>query len=237
MDVANKGHLIVVDDDLEIQSLLQLHLQRAGYLVSVANDGKQLFNNQEWSKSDMIILDVMLPGEDGFSICKRIRQTSQIPLIMLTASADEADKVIGLELGADDYLGKPFSTRELLARIKALLRRSNNHDLPCRYLYFDKWCLDNTERLLIRDDGQQDYLSGADYKLLHLFLSHPNQVLDRDTISEATKGRESSPYDRSIDVHISRLRKRLGDTGKTPKLIQTIRGEGYILTTNVSNSR
>jgi DNA-binding response OmpR family regulator len=185
---------------------------------------------------DLIVLDVMLPGDDGFTLCRAIREHSQVPIIMLTASSDETDRVVGLELGADDYLAKPFSARELQARIKALLRRARfARDENPRFVRFDRWRLDTLAHELVDTDGARTPLSGADFALLQLFLNHPNQVLDRDTISDVTRGRESLPLDRVVDVAVSRLRQRLGDQGRQPKLIKTVRGQGYLLTATVSH--
>ncbi|MDD2060451.1 response regulator transcription factor [Pseudomonas sp. GD03860] len=229
----------MVDDDQEIRELLHAYLSRAGFQVSAAADGRsfrQALDGGEW---DLVILDVMLPDEDGFSLCRWVRQhgrLAQVPIIMLTASSDEADRVIGLELGADDYLGKPFSPRELLARIKALLRRAgfgqerNGGDV----LVFDEWRLDTISHRLFHRDGEEVILSGADFALLKLFLDNPQQILDRDTIGNATRGREPMPLDRIVDMAVSRLRQRLRDTEKPPRLIRTIRGSGYLLAASVA---
>ncbi len=236
MTSPSKGWILVVDDDLEIRDLLAEHLNRAGYRVSTAENGNDLFRQFD-ELMDLVILDVMMPGDDGFSVCQKLRQRSNVPVIMLTASSDEADRVIGLELGADDYVAKPFSPRELIARIKALLRRTRDFTPATteqsRFLRFGDWRLDTLTRQLFDNGGLQIELSGADFNLLMLFLEHPNQVLDRDTISDTTRGRGSSPFDRSIDVQISRLRQRLGDGGKHPSLIKTIRGQGYLLASEV----
>ncbi|MFD2095231.1 response regulator transcription factor [Corallincola platygyrae] len=232
----DKGKILVVDDDVEIRDLLATHLNKNGYDVDTAGDGEQMFAIYQEGQHNLVILDVMLPGDDGFTLCQRLRKKSDVPVIMLTASSDETDRVIGLEIGADDYIAKPFSPRELLARIKALLRRVryNQRQQP-RFLNFADWQLDITTRQLTHHDGEVLELSGADFNLLSLFLNHPNEVLDRDTISDTIRGREASPFDRSIDVQISRLRQRLRDSGKQPKLIKTIRGSGYLLAAEVSN--
>lgn len=232
-----KGHILIVDDDAEIRDLLAVHLDKSGYQVSSAADGVQMFAHlQQHSDIDLVILDIMLPGDDGFTLCQKLRQQSGVPVIMLTASADETDRVIGLEIGADDYIGKPFSPRELMARIKALLRRARMNqqgNRDPRYASFGEWRLDMLSRELQHQDGEQLELSGADYNLLTLFVKHANEVLDRDTISDALRGREASPFDRSIDVQVSRLRQRLRDSGKHPKLIKTLRGSGYLLASDV----
>lgn len=192
-----KASVLVVDDDAAIRELLEEHLTRVGYDVRTAGDGDQMRERLNSSHVDLIVLDVMLPGDDGFTLCRQIREYSRVPIIMLTASSDETDRVVGLELGADDYLAKPFSARELQARVKALLRRASfsRSDNP-RYVDFDRWRLDTLAHELIDENQQGTALSGADFALLQLFLSHPNEVLDRDTISDVTRGRESMPLDR-----------------------------------------
>ncbi|GAA4503646.1 response regulator transcription factor [Pseudaeromonas paramecii] len=227
-----------MDDDQEIRELLQEYMARAGFDVITAADGRAMYGQLEQHQPDLIILDVMMPGDDGFSLCQQIRRSSQVPIIMLTAASDEADRVIGLELGADDYIAKPFSPRELMARIKALLRRAEFRQ-PIkengRRIRFADWSLDTLSQQLVNDDGSQMDLTGSDFILLSLFLQHPGQVLDRDTISDATRGRETLPMERGIDVQISRLRQKLGDNGKSPRIIKTIRGSGYMLIAEVSH--
>ncbi|MFC4259232.1 response regulator [Marinobacter lacisalsi] len=231
-----KASILVVDDDLAIRQLLQEHLSRVGYDVMTAADGDEMRQSLAQSRVDLIVLDVMLPGDDGFTLCREIREHSQVPIIMLTASSDETDRVVGLEIGADDYLAKPFSARELQARVKALLRRSSftRAENP-RFVRFDGWRLDTLAHELISEEGNTIALSGADFALLQLFLAHPNEVLDRDTISGVTRGRESMPLDRVVDVAVSRLRQRLGDQGRKPRLIKTVRGAGYLLAATVTH--
>ena len=231
-----KASILVVDDDAAIRELLQEHLSRVGYDIRTAGDGDQMRQLLGERPADLIVLDVMLPGDDGFTLCRQIREHSQVPIIMLTASSDETDRVVGLEIGADDYLAKPFSARELQARVKALLRRARFARLENpRFILFDRWRLDILAHELIDENGQSTALSGADFGLLQLFLNHPNQVLDRDTISDVTRGRESMPLDRVVDVAVSRLRQRLGDQGRNPRLIKTVRGAGYLLAATVSH--
>ncbi|WP_421684627.1 response regulator [Stutzerimonas urumqiensis] len=230
--------ILLVDDDQEIRDLLDAYLSRSGFNVRTAPDGSSFRAALGESPADLVILDVMLPDEDGFSLCRWVRQherLAQMPIIMLTASSDEADRVIGLELGADDYLGKPFSPRELLARIKALLRRVQfSQERTGDVLAFEDWRLDMVSHRLFHRDGEETFLSGADFALLKLFLDHPQQILDRDTIANATRGREVMPLDRIVDMAVSRLRQRLRDTGKCPRLIRTVRGSGYLLAANVT---
>ena len=230
--------ILLVDDDQEIRELLETYLTRAGFQVRATADGASFRQALNEAPSDLVILDVMLPDEDGFSLCRWVRQhprQAQVPIIMLTASSDEADRVIGLELGADDYLGKPFSPRELQARIKALLRRAQfgQERGGSEVLAFDEWRLDMVSHRLFHTDGEEVILSGADFALLKLFLDHPQEILDRDTIGNATRGRDLMPLDRIVDMAVSRLRQRLRDTEKPPRLIRTVRGSGYQLAANV----
>lgn len=238
---AHGKSILLVDDDQDIRELLDQYLSRAGFVVHTVGDGVGFRQALEQIPCDLLILDVMLPDEDGFSLCRWVRQHArfaQTPIIMLTASSDEADRVIGLELGADDYLGKPFSPRELQARIKALLRRAQfaSAGVPAgsEILTFDEWRLNTVTHRLFHADGEEVILSGADFALLKLFLDHPQQILDRDTIGNATRGRELMPLDRIIDMAVSRLRQRLRDTDKPPRLIRTVRGSGYQLAAQVS---
>ena len=230
--------ILLVDDDAEIRDLLQTYLSRAGFAVRTVADGAGFRQALCAEPADLVILDVMLPDEDGFSLCRWVREHQRfalVPIIMLTASSDEADRVIGLELGADDYLGKPFSPRELLARIKALLRRVHfAQERAPEVLAFDEWRLDMVSHRLFHLDGEEVLLSGADFALLKLFLDHPQQILDRDTIGNATRGREMMPLERVVDMAVSRLRQRLRDTDKPPRLIRTVRGSGYQLAATVT---
>lgn len=231
--------ILLVDDDQEIRELLETYLSRAGFQVRSVADGQGFRRAMGEEAADLVILDVMLPDEDGFSLCRWVRahqRLAQVPIIMLTASSDETDRVIGLELGADDYLGKPFSPRELLARIKALLRRVGfgQERAMVEVLAFDDWRLDMISHRLFHLDGEEVILSGADFALLKLFLDHPQQILDRDTIANATRGREVMPLERIVDMAVSRLRQRLRDTGKAPRLIRTVRGAGYLLAAQVT---
>ncbi len=238
MSVISKS-ILLVDDDQEIRELLQTYLSRAGFQVRGVPDGAGFRQAMTEAPCDLVILDVMLPDEDGFSLCRWIRQhprQAQVPIIMLTASSDETDRVIGLELGADDYIGKPFSPRELQARIKALLRRAQfgqEQRGSSDVLAFDEWRLDMISHRLFHVDGEEVILSGADFALLKLFLDHPQQILDRDTIGNATRGRDLMPLDRIVDMAVSRLRQRLRDTEKPPRLIRTVRGSGYQLAASV----
>ncbi|GEK46324.1 response regulator [Halomonas pacifica] len=229
--------LIVVDDDPEIRELLADYLGRHGYRALTAEDGEALRALLARETPDLLIVDLMLPGDDGFTLCRELRRDSEVPIIMLTASADETDRILGLELGADDYLGKPFNPRELLARIKAVLRRTRALVPPrpaqARLVAFGDWRLDRVTRELIDADEARLPLSGADFQLLQVFLDHPEEVLSREALFELTRGRPAPPLDRSIDVHVCRLRQRLGEDAQHSQLIRTVRGAGYVLTTRV----
>jgi len=231
-------HLLVVDDDREIRTLLGDYLKKNGYQVSLASDGNQMRAILEESRIDLVVLDLMLPGEDGLSLCRELRTRSDLPVLMLTAKSDPFDRVIGLEVGADDYLTKPFEARELLARIRSVLRRTQamppNLTTPRpRRFRFVGWTLDAKTHQLTSPQGVAVKLSGAEFRLLHIFLTHPNQVLSRDELMELTKGRGADPFDRSIDLRVSRLRQKVGDDARTPWLIKTIRSEGYFLAADV----
>jgi len=235
-------HILVVDDDTEIRSLLGDYLRKNGYRATAVADGKAMWTALARNKIDLIVLDLMLPGDDGLSLCRRLRAESDTPVIMLTARGEETDRIVGLEMGADDYLAKPFSPRELLARIKGVLRRTRS--LPrnlradeARAYRFSGWRLDTVARHLASADGVVTSLSGAEYELLRIFLGHPNQVLTRDQLMVLSRGRESEPFDRSIDLQVSRLRHRLGDASSDPQIIKTVRGQGYVLAVPVEAER
>jgi two-component system OmpR family response regulator len=231
-------HILIVDDDGEIRNLLSAYLQKNGLRVTAVGDGKAMERALVAARIDLIVLDLMLPGDDGLTLCRQLRAKSDIPVLMLTARSDETDRVVGLEMGADDYLTKPFSARELLARIKVILRRArslpvNLQPEDLREARFAGWTLNTLHRHLISPAGVVVALSGAEYRLLRIFLSHPNRVLNRDQLVDLTQGREADPLDRSIDVQVSRLRQRLGDDPRDPVLIKTVRGMGYVLSVPV----
>lgn len=231
--------IFVVDDDLKIRELLKSYLERNNFAVRVAADGETFLSEFQASPEDvaLVVLDIMLPGEDGFSICRSLRRQSDVPVIMLTANAEETDRVVGLELGADDYLAKPFSPRELLARIKANVRRyepTPSSGDGGRFYCFKGYQLDVLERELVAPDGTAQTLNGAEYDLLMVFLRRPGDVISRTQLMEHTRGRDMGPLDRYLDVQISRLRQRLGDGGKQPTLIKTVRGAGYLLSATVT---
>src|SRR5882672_8680842 len=227
-------HLLLVDDDEDILSLLTTFFRKHGHTVSVAEDGEAMFAALEQNTIDLIVLDVMLQHEDGFSLCRRLRATSSMPIIMLTAVADHTDRVVGLEVGADDYLTKPFDQRELLARVKAVLRRtaaSNaapKMDATRPVLCFAGWLLDVVRRELRSADDTLVLLSGAEFDLLLAFAEHPRRVLTREQLIDIARGSTHIAFDRSIDVQVSRLRYKLEQDPKNPALIRTIRNAGYM---------
>ncbi|MBK4995405.1 response regulator transcription factor [Pseudomonas sp. S37] len=228
-------HILIVDDDSEIRQLLSTYLAEAGYRTSVAAEGREMRRRLDEQRVDLVVLDLMLPGEDGLSLCRDLRARSNIPVIMLTARGTLVDRIVGLEMGADDYLAKPFDPRELLARIKVVLRRTQSFPERARVddvsrLRFAGWRLDTTTRQLRSPAGLVISLGNSDYRLLRLLLQHPNRALSRDFLLNHVFDREREPFDRSIDVCVSRVRQHLGDDPRNPALIRTVRNEGYMLT-------
>ena len=234
-----QDHVLVVDDDLDIRSLLRDYLEKNGYRVTAVGDGKAMWAAFDEVRPDILVLDVMLPGTDGLTLCRNVRARSGIPIIMLTARGEETDRIVGLEMGADDYLPKPFSPRELLARIKSVLRRArtlpdNLQPDAARRIGFAGWTLDIATRNLLSPAGVVVALSGTEFKLLRIFLAHPNRVLNRDQLIDLMLSRDASPFDRSIDVQVSRLRHRLDEDAKEPAIIKTVRNGGYVLAGQVT---
>lgn len=230
--MASTAHIAVVDDHHDIRELMEHYLQQQGFRVSVAESGSALHRLLGRTSVDLILLDVMMPGEDGFTLCRELRAKSRIPIIFLTAKTDETDRVVGLELGADDYIVKPFSSRELLARVKAVLRRT--HSLPPQYeqedakfVRFDRWVFDVGRRELQDRDGIGVPLSTAEFRLLKAFTERPGLVLSRELLLDLTVGREAEPFDRTIDNHVSRLRRKIEADPRNPTIIQTHWGGGY----------
>ncbi|MBI1208964.1 MAG: response regulator [Azospirillum sp.] len=232
-------HLLVVDDDKEIRGLLSRFLARHGFRVSTARDGAEMARFLEAARVDLIILDLMLPGEDGLSLCRRLRVEGVTPIIMLTAMGEETDRIVGLEMGADDYLAKPFNPRELLARIKAVLRRAGSLGTAAepvprgRVLEFEGWTLDLSRRELHSPDAVLVQLSAGEFDLLAAFAEHPQRVLTRDQLLDLARGRAAVPFDRSIDVQVSRLRRKIEPDPQDPALIKTVRGGGYLFAATV----
>ncbi|WP_257168812.1 response regulator [Bradyrhizobium sp. SRS-191] len=226
-----RPHLLVIEDDIEIRSLLRDHLAREGFRVDVGDGGAALdrFRNT-FGDPDLVVLDIMLPGEDGLSICRRLRAASRVPILMLTAKGDEIDRIVGLEMGADDYLPKPFSPRELVARIRAILRRAEPAPLENRrFLVNASLTVDLDKREIAHTQDGPLPLTSAEFELLGCFLVRPNRVLSREQLMDWTRGRQADPLDRTIDVQVSRLRKKLERDGED-ELIKTVRSAGYIFT-------
>lgn len=232
------NHILVVDDHRDIREPLAKYLTQNGFRVSIAEDAASARQILAANAIELIVLDVMMPGEDGLSLCRHIQATSETPVILLTAMADETDRIIGLEVGADDYVTKPFNPRELVARIKAVLRRTKalppqNIQIENKVYEFAGWRLDITKRAVIDTNDVSLALSTAEFDLLMSFVTHPGIVLSRDQLLDLTRGRDAIPFDRSIDNQISRLRKKLEIDPKNPELIKTVWGGGYMLTAQV----
>jgi len=234
-------HILIVDDDREIRDLLSRFLMKHGYRVSTAADGRDMRRIMADARIDLIVLDVMLPGETGLTLCGQVRASSKVPIIMLTAVAEETDRIIGLELGADDYLAKPFNPRELLARIRAVLRRADAREPIAAsdheknpLLSFAGWTLDLATRQLLNPTGEPVELSTGEYDLLVAFVERPQRVLSRDRLLDLAKGRAAVAFDRSIDVQVGRLRRKIEVDASAPQLITTVRGGGYMFTSPVN---
>ena len=232
-------HILIVDDHKDIRDLVAKYLQLHGLRVSKAENARAARRLFPAGAINLVVLDIMMPGEDGLSLCRHLREATDIPVILLTAMADETDRVVGLELGADDYLTKPFNPRELLARIKAVLRRAqrlprSREPAAGQRLAFDRWVLAVDRRELEGRDQVAVPLSSGEFLLLSAFLNHPNMVLSRDQLLDLTKGRQAALFDRSVDNQVSRLRKKIERDPKNPKLIQTVWGGGYKLASKVS---
>lgn len=241
MSTAGTGetsHILIVDDDREIRDLLGRFLTKHGYRVSTARDGKEMRRVLADWRIDLIVLDLMLPGEDGLSLCRQLRANSLIPIIMLTAMGEETDRIIGLEMGADDYLPKPFNPRELLARVKAVLRRARSEPASDRtrggaIMIFADWKIDLARRRLISPEDIVVDLTPGEFDLLVAFADHPQRVLSRDQLLDLARGRAAAPFDRSVDVQVSRLRRKIETDPMEPELIKTVRGGGYLFTASV----
>ncbi|MFN3447329.1 MAG: response regulator [Roseococcus sp.] len=229
----SKPHILVVDDDREIRELLGRFLEKQGLRVSLARDARECRKLWPLARYDLIVLDLMMPGESGLDLARWLRAQSQVPIIMLTAMGEETDRIVGLELGADDYMAKPFNPRELLARIRAVLRRTQGVEAapaaPERALRFAGWVLEPARRRLLNPEGVEVPLTGGEYELLMTLLDRPNRVLTRDMLMDLLHNRQPGPFDRAIDVAISRLRRKLEDDGRNPSVIKTVRGGGYVL--------
>ena len=230
---ARSTRALIVDDNLELRDLLGGYLSRFNIDSEAVGDGDGMRHALAQGHFDVVILDLMLPGEDGLSLCRELRSTSDIPILMLTARCEPTDRIIGLELGADDYMAKPFEPRELVARIQSILRRVRDDREPARQeprssIRFDDWQLHSVLRQLQSADGLVVPLSNAEFRLLWVFLERPRRVLSREQLLDAARGRSIEAFDRSIDLLVSRLRQKLGEDPKAPRLIKTVRGEGYL---------
>jgi two-component system OmpR family response regulator len=228
----------VVDDDREIRDLLARYLERQHFRVTAVRDAREARRMWPTTMFQMVILDLMLPGEGGLDFARWLRTESDVPILMLTALGEENDRIIGLELGADDYLTKPFNPRELLARMRAVLRRAHEagdkRESGSKTLFFNGWTLESARRRLLNPDGTEVPLTGGEYDLLVALLDRANKVLTRDMLLDLLRGRQAGPFDRAIDVAISRLRRKLEDDGRHAQLIKTVRGGGYVLAAEVT---
>jgi two-component system OmpR family response regulator len=228
------AHILVVDDHREIRDLLGRYLAKHGLRATVADSAAAARKILQANAIDLVVLDIMMPGEDGLSLCRHLRESGTVPVILLTAVAEETDRVVGLEMGADDYVTKPFNPRELLARIKAVLRRTfalppQRGSVTGERIRFDRWTLEVGRRELVAEDGIALPLSTGEFLLLVAFLNHPRMVLSRDQLLDLTRGRDSVPFDRSIDNQVSRLRRKIERDAKRPEIIKTHWGGGYSL--------
>ncbi len=231
-------HVLIVDDDRELRELLARFLERNRFRVSAVRDAREARRAWPHAHFHLVVLDLMLPGEGGLDLARWMRGQSDVPIIMLTAMGEETDRIIGLELGADDYVSKPFNPRELLARIRAVLRRAGEpverrEAIGARALCFSGWTLEPARRRLINPEGVEVPLTGGEYDLLLALVERANRVLTRDMLLDLLRGRQAGPFDRAIDVAISRLRRKLDDDGRRAQLIKTVRGGGYVLATTI----
>lgn len=229
--MSNK-HILVVDDDIGLRELLQQYLSEQGYSVDAVADGAAMERYLAEHAADLVILDLMLPGEDGLTLARKLRMRGSLPIIMLSARGEDIDRIIGLEVGADDYLAKPFNPRELLARIRSVLRRreggdSRTDETAQGVFCFGPYRLELHTRSLFRD-GAEVVLTAGEFNLLRVFAEHPNHVLSRDSLMDALKGYERTPFDRSIDVRVTRLRRKIENDPSTPIYVRTVWGEGYL---------
>ncbi|RTL65258.1 MAG: response regulator [Hyphomicrobiales bacterium] len=230
-------HILIADDDQQIRTGLARFLSGQGMRVTQAANGGEVFRTFDVANIDLLILDVMMPGEDGFAICRKLRSRSNVPIVLLTAVAGDSDRIVGLELGADDYVCKPFLPRELLARLKGILRRANSmpaqHAAREEVYTFNGWRLDVANRLLTTPAGASVDLTTGEFELLQAFVERPQVVLSRDQLLDLARGRALAPFDRSIDVQVMRLRRKVEVDPQLPQVIKTVRNRGYIFTPNV----
>ena len=239
----SQAHILVVDDDPKVRLLLRRCLEPEGYRVSEAHDGQSVFSVLNAGHVDLITLDLTLASEDGLDIARRIRPVAAVPIIMITGKGDTIDRIVGLELGADDYISKPFHVREVLARVRSVLRRSqegspsrHQQNRPRKIFRFANWVLDCDKRELRSATGALSQLTTAEFDLLAILVQRPNRVLSRDTLLDLLKGQDWAAYDRIIDTQIARLRKKIEVSPEAPELIKTVRGVGYSFTADVTGS-
>lgn len=228
--------LLLVDDEQALREPLAEYLSRQGFAVSQAASAAEARSHLRDAAPDLVLLDIMMPGEDGLSLCRHLSETRAIPTILLTARGEATDRIVGLEIGADDYVVKPFEPRELVARIRSVLRRASKggaHPAEDEYYEFEGWRLDPLKRRLIAPDGALVSISSVEFRLLLAFVEHPRQVLDRDRLLDMVQGREAHLFDRAVDNQISRLRRKVEVDSRNPTLIQTVWGGGYMLATDV----
>ena len=236
MDQAATTRLLLVDDEAALREPLADYLVRQGFSVVQANSAAQARAVLKTEQVELVLLDIMMPGEDGLSLCRHLTETHAIPTIFLTARGEATDRIVGLEIGADDYVVKPFDPRELVARIRSVLRRTSRDSTPPaddEMLLFDGWQFDPLKRRLIDPQGATVAISSAEFRLLNAFLEHPRQVLDRDRLLDMVQGREAHLFDRAVDNQISRLRRKIEVDSRNPQLIQTVWGGGYLLAADV----
>ena len=232
-------HILVVDDHREIRDALTRYLEKNGLRVTSAKDAREMDDVLKTASIDLVVLDIMMPGEDGLSACRRLRAQSEMPILMLTALDEDTDRIVGLEIGADDYLSKPFNPRELLARIKAILRRSDRTErdgrtFSGRRITFDRWTLHVDRHEIDDQSGTTVALTTAEFRLLIVFLERPRLVLSRDQLLDLTAGREAQVFDRTIDNQVSRLRRKIEKDPTNPELIKTVWGGGYTFSADVT---
>jgi DNA-binding response OmpR family regulator len=236
----DKDHILIVDDHPDICEMVKAYLEEEGLKVSTANDGEAMRRVMAHAPVDLVLLDLILPGEDGLALARKLRIESNVGIIILTGRGETVDRIIGLEMGADDYLPKPFHLRELLARVKSVLRRASARELSSKErpssARFNGWQLDLTARELTAPTGEAVRLTTGEFDLLAAFVSNANQVLSRDRLLDLARNREAGPFDRTIDVQVGRLRRKLDDDPHQPSLIKTVRGSGYIFTAQVESA-
>jgi two-component system OmpR family response regulator len=237
---ASAPHILIVDDDREIRELLSKFLEKQSLRVTAARDAREARKLWPLGRYHLVVLDLMMPGESGLDLARWLRSQSEVPIVMLTAMGEETDRIVGLELGADDYVAKPFNPRELLARIRAVLRRATadsstgpSQEPAARAIHFAGWLLEPARRRLVNPQGVEVPLTGGEYELLMVLVERPNRVLTRDMLMDLLRGRQAGPFDRAIDVAVSRLRRKLEDDGRNPQVIKTVRGGGYVLAATV----